>query len=85
MKHFKRHHYHLIILAAIMGLGVITFFSLSGNRSLQLLVGIVTTVAYVIWGLMHHAIEGDLYKKVMVEYLLVGAIAIIVLLTIVGY
>lgn len=85
MKHWKRSHYHLVVLAAILGLGVITFFSLAPNRSLQLLVGIVTTVAYVTWGLMHHAIEGDLYRKVVVEYLLIGAIAVIMLMTIVGY
>lgn len=78
-------HYHFGILMVILGVGIAAFASFAGNRGAQLGIGILTTVAYVAWGTIHHAVEGDLYPKVVVEYILIATIAIILLLTMVGF
>jgi len=79
----KSHIAHFIVLVAILAVGLGAFFYVSPNGSLQLTIGIITSVAYVLWGFIHHAMQKDLHKKIVVEYTLVGIIAIILLATIV--
>lgn len=71
-----------ISLLCILGLGIFLFWYTIGNRGVQFLVGVITSIAYVLWGLLHHALEGTLHKKVVVEYLLIGAIAVVLIMTI---
>jgi RsiW-degrading membrane proteinase PrsW (M82 family) len=76
---------HFLVLIAMLALGICTFIYVRPNTTLQLLVGIVTAVAYVLWGFIHHAIRKDLHQKIVVEYLLIGAIAIVLLVTMLGF
>lgn len=73
------HMIHFLILLATLALGVSAFFAAAGNSGLQLFIGFVTALAYVVWGILHHALSGDLHKKVVVEYVLIAAIAILLL------
>lgn len=61
------------------------FFLAHGNTGLQLMIGVVTSVAYIAWGMIHHAMQGDLHRKVVIEYIFVGSIAIILLFIVLGY
>ncbi len=70
---------HLIVLIIILFSGIATFISLAPNRQLQFIVGIATSVAYVLWGILHHSISGDLHKKIVVEYILISSIAVLLL------
>lgn len=78
----KQHVLHFVVLAAILIGGVGAFFYVSPNSSLQLAVGVITSVSYVLWGFIHHAMQKDLHKKIVVEYVLIGTIAVIILATI---
>ncbi|MBI5619692.1 hypothetical protein HY950_01905 [Candidatus Gottesmanbacteria bacterium] len=69
--------FHLLILIIILVLGTATFFMVGGNPTAQLATGIMVSVAYMIWGVLHHAIDGDLHLKIVIEYVLVGTIAIL--------
>ncbi len=80
----KIHTLHFLVLVIIVVTGMYLFFYAQGNRSLQLTIGITSALAYVAWGLIHHAIQRDLYPKVVVEYVLMGLIAIVLLMTIFG-
>lgn len=75
----KSHIIHFIILLAIIAIGVISFISVRGNAGLQFFIGLTTAIAYVFWGIIHHSIEGDLHKKIVVEYVLIAAIAVLLL------
>lgn len=81
----KRSFVHFFILLVILAAGVFTFISVRPNTSLQLFVGIVTAAVYVLWGLIHHAMQKDLHQKIVVEYLLIGTIAIVLLVTMLGF
>lgn len=72
---------HTIVLFTILLGGIFTFWFAKGNTSLQLTIGTVTTMAYVAWGIIHHSLKGDLHRKVVIEYVLVGLIAIVLLTT----
>ncbi len=82
MKKFHYLHFGVLIVILILGIGL--FFYSQSNRSMQLAIGIATSIAYVAWGMIHHAIQRDLYPKVVIEYVLMGLIAILLLVTIFG-
>lgn len=70
-----------IVLFFILAGGTMMFWYAKGNTGLQLTIGVMTAVAYVLWGLVHHALAGNLHRKIVLEYVLVGLIAIVVLAT----
>lgn len=73
---------HYFVLVLILSGGVAAFFYASPNILLQFVVGALTSGAYVLWGAIYHLIKKDLHLKVMVEYVLVGAIAVVLLATV---
>jgi len=72
-----------IVLVLILTGGVVSFYTVRSNPTLQLLIGVVTSVSYVLWGIIHHYMDRSLHKKIVVEYLLIGAIAIVLLATVI--
>jgi len=78
----KLTYVNFVVLGIILASGIFTFWGAQHDKTIQLFVGIATAIAYVLWGMIYHALEGDLHLKVVIEYGLVGAIAIILLLTI---
>jgi len=81
----KTHIAHLLVLIAMLGIAVWGFFAAAPNVVLQLGIGVVTVVSYVLWGILHHVSEHDLHPKIVVEYILIGAISIVLLLTVLGF
>ena len=71
-----------IVLICILAGGVFAFYYVRSDTSLQFVVGTITSVAYVLWGIIHHALKKNLHTRVVVEYILMGAIAIVLLATI---
>ena len=70
----RAHVFHFIVLFAIILGGGFVFWYAQGMRELQIATGIITVLGYVIWGIVHHAIQGDLHRKVVVEYAGIAAL-----------
>lgn len=81
----KAHVLHFIVLLLILAAGVGMFLAAQGNIGLRLMIGVVTSIAYVAWEIIHHTILGDLHRKVVIEYVFIGGIAIILLFIVLGY
>lgn len=81
----KIHILHFVVLLLILSTTVGMFFLAQGNTALQLMIGVVTSIAYIAWGIIHHAMQGDLYRKVVIEYVFIGGIAVILLFIVLGY
>lgn len=81
----KVHILHFIVLLLILAAGVGMFFAAKGNTGIQLTIGVVTSIAYVAWGVIHHVMHGDLHRKVVIEYVFIGGIAITLLFIVLGY
>lgn len=64
-----------LTLAAILVLGLLFFFLSSHDPGLQLKMIFITLVAYVLWGIGHHYLDKDLTTLIVLEYLLVAAVA----------
>jgi hypothetical protein len=80
MKHHTLVSY--AVLACILLGGSATFYYVRQSTGLQLIVGIITSIAYVFWGIIHHQQQKDLHRKVVLEYILIGLIAIVLLATV---
>ncbi len=77
----KARHVHSLVLAVLLVSATTMFVSARGNSAFQIVVGILTSVSYIAWGIIHHALEGDLHAKVVIEYILIGSIAIVLITT----
>jgi hypothetical protein len=75
-------HLHLLVLLIILGFSLFTFMLLSGKRDLQFLVGFMSALSYVMWGIIYHVIERDLYPRVVLEYVLVAAFGMVLMYTV---
>lgn len=73
---------YFISLIIILSLGCVSFLMLTGNHAAQIIIGIVTSVIYVSWGIFFHWINNDLHLKVVIEYVLMGIISSIILITV---
>ncbi|MEK7577166.1 MAG: hypothetical protein AAB492_00925 [Patescibacteria group bacterium] len=69
------------VLLGILGLGIYMFYLMRGNTTAQMVVGLCTTIGYVLWGIIHHMMIGNLHRKIVIEYILIGAIALVLMLT----
>lgn len=80
---FRTHklHYLSLIIILIVGYGGFLFFSF--DRPTQLLIGIVVSLSYVIWGAVHHLAEHNLNWKIMIEYTMFSLISLAIILSLV--
>lgn len=80
--HHKAHHthsYEYLILFLLITTGFLGLFKLTGQPLLQLRIGLVTSLAYIGWGVFHHLCNRDLNWKVVVEYTAIGGFGISIL------
>lgn len=78
IKDFKDHFWHYLILVLILFIGGVVFV-LDTNKVIKFQVGTLVAIAYVFWGTIHHFLEKNLNFKIMVEYLLIGALSVALL------
>lgn len=70
---------NVMILLIILAAGTVSFFFSQGSTYSQFIIVLMTSIAYAGWGLLYHRLRGDLHLKVVVEYVLVSAIAVILM------
>jgi hypothetical protein len=58
---------------------LLLFSLLKEDRSGQFLILTLFVIFYIGWGTIHHLLEKTLHLKVMIEYILIGAIALFLL------
>jgi len=78
-KKFRKHLGYYISLLAVLSLGLILIFLTRPNIVLQGFVILLTVLFYVFWGILHHLINHELTLKIVVEYVLIGALGISIL------
>lgn len=83
MKRIAKHLPHYLSLAGILIAGVVGFVVFSYERGSQIAVAIGLALAYVAWGIIHHAIHRDLHLSVVVEYVVVASLGLVVMLSLI--
>ena len=78
-KKFKKHLAYYISLLAILFFGLVLTFLATPNIKLQSVIVSLTISFYVLWGILHHMINHELTPRIMIEYILIGALGISIL------
>ncbi len=76
---FSHHLFHYIVLTLILIGGLSAFFSFRNYPVIQLLIGIVMALSYVLWGIIHHYVDRDLSIKIVIEFVTIAVFVIIIL------
>lgn len=76
---------HFLLLIFILSASVLAFLLFQGNHYFQLIIILMTGVAYVLWGILYHYYKHDLHLKVMLEYVVIAVVAVILLWTVIFY
>lgn len=79
MKDIELHITHYFFLVSIFILGLVSFLFVGAYPTKQFIVVIITAVLYVVWGIAHHHLEGDLHTKIVVEYTLIALLSVFIL------
>lgn len=83
MKDIAKHIPHYLALIGIFIAGLVAFWVFSYNRAFQMVIAIAVAVAYVAWGIIHHAIHRDLYLIVVLEYIIIASLGLFVVLSLI--
>jgi len=65
----KENFSHYLVLAVILNIGFIAFWYFQFVMAIQIWVVLLTGLAFVIWGVVHHYLKEDLHQRVVLEYL----------------
>ncbi len=77
----RHNHHHLLqycILLLVILTGFSSFIQTTGQPGKQLQIGIITSLAYAVWGIFHHYYDRDLNSKIVVEYIGIAVLASVV-------
>lgn len=80
----KEHFVHYLVLLFLLVSGGLAFFYFQRFPQAQIVSAFLTASFYVLWGVIHHYIEGDLHLRVVVEYMAVALLGFLVLFTLVN-
>lgn len=74
---------HYLPLFGIFIFGVAGFYFFSYDRVFQISIIVAISIAYVIWGIIHHFIHEDLHWKIVMEYMGVAIIGLSIILSLI--
>lgn len=83
MKTISGHIYHYVPLLGIFLAGLTVFVSFYYDVKFQLAAAIAVSIAYVVWGVVHHYLHRDLYWEVVFEYVIYAAVGLLILTSII--
>ncbi len=76
-------HSDYFILAIGLSLAASLYLLFLNQPNIQIGIVIATGLFYILWAVIHHAREGDIHPKVILEYTLIAALAIALMLTLI--
>lgn len=82
-KHYRIHHPHFIVLLLILILGGTFILFFNYDRDFQIASVVGTSLAYIMWGVLHHLKHKDLEVEIIMEYLLIALFGATILISII--
>jgi len=79
MESKKRHYIEYILFFGMSVLFLVTFFVFSQNRNFLKLISALVSLIYALWGIIHSALEGRFTPAIVMEYVLFGSLAFVIL------
>ncbi len=72
----KKHIGYYLAFITVQALGLILVLMSAGNKQLQLIAILGTTIFYFLFAVVHHFIDHNLTKKIVLEYALMGCLGL---------
>lgn len=72
-------HFGILVLGLLVASYFFVYFM--ANSTAQAVVAGLGCIYYIGWGIIHHAVRGRLTKLIALEYILVGSLIFLLLLT----
>lgn len=85
MKNIKEHAIEYLILFIAIFIFILLFFVFRFNKNALVIISAVSSVFYVLWGIIHHVLKDRLTKSIFWEYLLFGFLVFLLLFTVLGF
>ena len=83
MKRILKDLPHYLSLLGIFAVGLLAFVFFSYDPTFKIAVIISIAVSYVVWGIVHHHLRGDLYLEVVLEYIAVAVLGLIIVFSLI--
>jgi len=71
---------HYLSLMAILSVGFGLFWIFNFNRTIQMGITLALGAAYVLWGIIYHAVKGEFRWRIVWEYVVVATVACVVVI-----
>jgi len=84
LKDVREHLGQYLVLLFILFFGALAFFYFQRFPQAQIVSIFLTASFYVLWGIVHHYLEGDLHPRVIMEYVAIALLGFLVLFTLVN-
>lgn len=78
-----KHLAHYFSLTAILASALWGIYSFYYDPVFQTAIAVSLGIAFVMWGITHHHIHGDLHFKIVLEYIATAVLGVAVLLVII--
>jgi len=75
----KRHYIEYVLFFGVLVLFIVSFVVFNQNRNLLKLVSALVSLTYALWGIIHSALEGRFTPAIVIEYVLFGSLAFLLL------
>lgn len=78
MKRYTKHFPHYLPLVGIILAGLLGFLIFSYDKAFQAILLVAVSVAYVLWGIIHHHLHDDLHLFVVIEYIVIATLGLVI-------
>lgn len=77
----KRHglEYALFLTSSVIFIAFLSLFK--GQHTKQFFISMIFIAYYVLWGIIHHMRDQSLHLKIVLEYIIIGGLALFLLQT----
>lgn len=69
-----------LVLSLLMSVAIVLILLFNGNRPIQTIITIGTSLIYIVWGIIHHKKEGTFYPQVGLEYALFALLGSVIVM-----
>jgi hypothetical protein len=85
-KHEKEKHLiEYLLYFVFMGSFIVLFWYFRGIKEALIYVSATGCLTYILWGIFHHHKESRLYKEIIFEYVFLGILVFLLLLTAISF
>ncbi|MDQ3239596.1 MAG: hypothetical protein M3P33_03670 [bacterium] len=85
LENFRKHLGHSVLLLLFLSFGVTLFLAFSHDSVMRIIMLVLVSLCYALWGVVHHYVRKDLSWGLAIEYITIAFLAGVGVLSILGW